>query len=222
MRAAPPAQRRGAVGRELDGLGVVGDRPVGLAELHVGARPVAVGGGIAGRQQQRAVEVLDRLLDGAQPQQHVAAVVVDGGVFRIELDRPVEVLDRLLLLLAARIGDPAIVEDRRPAVVRQRLVLEHLGVDRDRLVDVAAHQRRGGLAHAQQARVARATRHAGDAASAQRRSAMMSRCAMRVPWAARCALSNLREHKSLIAEFGQHRNAVTPCRHSFGRSAERE
>jgi hypothetical protein len=169
MRAASPAQRRGAGRHELDGLGVVGDRPVDLAELHVGTRPVAVGGGIAGRQQQRAVEILDRLPDCAQSQEHVAAVVVDGGVFRVELDRPVEILDRLLLLLAARVRDPAIVEDGRPAVVRQRLVLERLAIDRDRLVNIAAHQRRGGLAHAQQARVAlRRRRHRRQRAEEER------------------------------------------------------
>jgi hypothetical protein len=119
-----------------------------------GTGAVAVGGGITGRQQQRAVEILDCFPDSPQSQKHVAAIVVDGGVFRVELNRAVEILDRLLLLLAPRESDPAIVEDRRPAVVRQRLVLEHLAIDGDRLVDVAPHQRRSRLAHAQRTGVA--------------------------------------------------------------------
>src|SRR5581483_8346537 len=74
--AAAPAQRRGAVGRELDGLAVGGNGGIDLALLHLGAGAVAVGRGIAGRQQQGAVEVPGRLLHSTQGQEHVAAVVV--------------------------------------------------------------------------------------------------------------------------------------------------
>ncbi len=152
MAAPPSAERSSAAGRQRHGLAVVGNRPVGLAELHVGAGAVAEGGGVTRCEHQRAVEILDRLPRGAEHEQQIATIVVGGGILRIELDRPVEILQRFLVLLVARIGDAAVVHDGRPAVVGKCLLLERLRIKGDRLPGIPAHQGSTRFAQAQQAR----------------------------------------------------------------------
>jgi hypothetical protein len=102
---------------------------------------IGIGGGVARGQQQRALEVLHGLAHGANAEQHGAAIVVDGRVLREQLDGAIENLDRLPRALAPRVGHAAVGKQGGPALVGNGLVLQRLGVERYRLVEIAARQR---------------------------------------------------------------------------------
>jgi len=141
MRKPAPAERSRIRRQELDRFRVVAHGVVDLTEPHVRASPIVVGSRIAGREHDGPVEIFERLVREAERQQQVAAIVVDGGEFRKELGREIEIFEREPRLPELDIGDATIVENGGPPVVRQRRILQRLGIVVDRLLRLSAHER---------------------------------------------------------------------------------